>query len=85
MTTTTTTTTVTAAEIAEVDQISAIIAPWNALIRDRERWIVTLTSGREITIRCPPGAAVELEGAGHHTRPAERRQFEQRKDSRSDA
>lgn len=47
------------------DQISAIAAPWKVDFPKRERWVITLPSGRLVIISCPLGAAVEIEQRGY--------------------
>ena len=51
-------------EITEITRINQIAAPWQDIDTDRTAWLVTLTTGREITICAPLGAAVEIEEAG---------------------
>lgn len=60
--------TTTATDIAEAIQVNAIIEPWLPINPERMLWVVTLSSGREITVCCPLGAAVEVETAGYHIR-----------------
>lgn len=49
-------------------KINAIAEPWNDNSIDREPWIVTLPSGREVSLHCPIGAAVQIAHAGHKIR-----------------
>lgn len=55
-------------DIAETTTIHDMIGPWLPVNPERMIWTVTLASGRQITICCPLGAAVEIETAGHHIR-----------------
>jgi hypothetical protein len=51
-------------QIEETYRVIDIIDPWLMVNMERMPWIVTLTGGRQISVRCPLGAAVELEEAG---------------------
>jgi hypothetical protein len=46
-------------------RVEAIATPWKANFPGRDRWVVTLPSGRLVVICCPLGAAVEIEEAGY--------------------
>jgi hypothetical protein len=52
-------------DVKELSKIYDIYDPWIAASVDREPWIVTLTSGKRVTLAIPLGAAVEIEEAGY--------------------
>jgi hypothetical protein len=48
-------------DVNEASRIWNVTDKWGRVDTERMSWIVTLRSGKQITIACPLGAAVELE------------------------
>jgi hypothetical protein len=49
----------------ELVKIYDIYDPWIPVTTEREPWVVTLTSGKQVQLLIPLGAAVEIEEAGY--------------------
>jgi hypothetical protein len=53
-------------DVSELKAAYDIYDPWIAANPERMPWILTLTSGSQVTLMIPLGAAVELEEKGFH-------------------
>jgi hypothetical protein len=51
-------------DIRELNRAYDIYDPWIPTTTEREPWALTLTSGTQVELWIPLGAAVELEEAG---------------------
>ena len=52
-------------DVRELSKVYDIYDPWIAVTIEREPWIVTLASGKQVQLLIPLGAAVEIEEAGY--------------------
>jgi hypothetical protein len=53
-----------AQETKELNKAYDMYDPWIAATIDRECWVLTLSTGKQVQLFIPLGAAVELEEAG---------------------